>query len=327
MAELNHTTHPNNWARDLVLIAKNTIVWLNQLSQKYRREIKHLDQIPEEELGDLSTRGINGLWLVGVWQRSPASQKIKHLYGRLDAISSAYSINDYTIADELGGEDAFLELKHTAKFHGIHLACDMVANHTGLDSPWVIHHPERFITIDENPRREFEFNTQNLSDYPSTAIYLEDGYYNQSKAAEVFKYQRKSESRERFIYHGNDGTSMPWNDTAQLNYLNPETRRAVLNEIIAVANKFDIIRLDAAMTLIKKHFKRLWFPSKGGEKFIPTRGNFNMTEEEFDRFMPEEFWKEVITELKSKAPHTLLIAEAFWLMEKFFLNEIKMHRV
>ena len=53
----------------------------------------------------------------------------------------------------------------------------------------------------------------------------------------------------RYIYHGNDGTSMPWNDTAQLNYLNPAVREAVIQTILEVARRFPIIRFDAAMTL------------------------------------------------------------------------------
>jgi hypothetical protein len=28
--------------------------------------------------------------------------------------------------------------------------------------------------------------------------------------------------KTKYIYHGNDGTSMPWNDTAQLNYFEPD---------------------------------------------------------------------------------------------------------
>jgi len=81
------------------------------------------------------------------------------------------------------------------------------------------------------------------------------------------------------------------------------------------------------MTLTRKHFKRLWFPSPDGDQCIPTRDAFPMSQKEFDQQMPQEFWAEVIQELSLKAPQTLLIAEAFWLTEHFFINEIGMHRV
>jgi hypothetical protein len=77
---------------NLVMIAKNIFVWLDQLSKKYKREIKTLDQIPSEELEQLQKRNINGLWLIGVWERSTASETIKHVMGNTDAVASAYSL-------------------------------------------------------------------------------------------------------------------------------------------------------------------------------------------------------------------------------------------
>jgi hypothetical protein len=53
----------------LVLLAKNSYVWLEQLSRKYQRWIKTLDQIPDEELDVLKNRGFTGLWLIGLWER------------------------------------------------------------------------------------------------------------------------------------------------------------------------------------------------------------------------------------------------------------------
>ena len=315
------------WKRNLVLIAKNTYVWLDQLSKKYLTPITQLDQIPLEEIAEIASKGFNGLWLVGIWQRSSASNRIKHLYGRKDVIASAYSIYEYKIAEDLGGECALAKLREKTSAHNILLACDMVPNHTGLDSPWVFQHPDWYIAADENPRADFCFDTINLSKDPLGEIYLEEGYYNQTGAAEVFKFVSQPNGKIRYIYHGNDGTSMPWNDTAQLNYLNTATRQAVLDEILSVASRFKVIRLDAAMTLVREHFKRLWFPDQGGKKFIPTRDRFNIPDAAFDNLMPKEFWQEVIEKVNKKAPNTLFIAEAFWLMEKYFINEIGMHRV
>ena len=58
------------WMPNVVLIAKSTYVWLHQLSLQYGRQISRLDQIPDEELDTLRDRGMNGLWLIGVWERS-----------------------------------------------------------------------------------------------------------------------------------------------------------------------------------------------------------------------------------------------------------------
>ena len=93
----------------------------------------------------------------------------------------------------------------------------------------------------------------------------------------VFRHQDHRDGRTRYIYHGNDGTSMPWNDTAQLNYLIPEVREAVIQTILHVARQFPIIRFDAAMTLAKKHYQRLWFPEPGHGGAIPSRAEHGMT--------------------------------------------------
>ena len=54
----------------------------------------------------------------------------------------------------------------------------------------------------------------------------------------VFKHYDRRNGRTRYIYHGNDGTSTPWNDTAQLNYLIPDVREAVIQTILHVARQF-----------------------------------------------------------------------------------------
>ena len=317
----------HNWKQNIVLIAKNTFVWLYQLSDKYNKPIKHLDQIPIEELESLRSFGVNGLWLIGIWERSPASKNIKELYGKKNAIASAYSIYNYRITNDLGGENAYLKLKTKANDAGLKLGCDMVPNHTGIDSPWVIDHPDWFIQTERNPSSGFEYNSPNLSSDPRAEIRIEEGYFTQTGAAEVFQFRCNTSEKNLYMYHGNDGTSMPWNDTVQLNYLNQKTRTAVREVILDVAGKFDIIRLDAAMTLTRQHYKRLWFPYIGGTKFIPTRGNHNMDDLDFDDQMPQEFWVEVLNDIQEKQPDTLLIAEAFWLMEGFFIQHLGMDRV
>ena len=47
------------WMPNLVLIAKQTYVWLNQLAKEYQRDVHTLDQIPDEELDKLAARGFS----------------------------------------------------------------------------------------------------------------------------------------------------------------------------------------------------------------------------------------------------------------------------
>src|ERR1019366_4817231 len=102
------------WMPSTVLIAKSTYVWMAQLSKKYQRSISRLNEIPDEELQLLADRGLNSLWLIGVWERSRASKTIKQLCGNQDAVASAYSLFNYTISEDLGGERAYNHLRDRA---------------------------------------------------------------------------------------------------------------------------------------------------------------------------------------------------------------------
>ncbi|HDD61119.1 MAG TPA: alpha-amylase [Chloroflexi bacterium] len=316
-----------DWMPNVILLAKNIFVWLDQLSKEYQTSIYQLCHIPDQELEKLSSWGITGLWLIGLWQRSSASQKIKQICGNLDAVPSAYSLYDYSISDSLGGEEAYQDLSNRAARFNIRLAADMVPNHMGIYSNWVIEHPDWFLSVNKPPFPGYSFNGPDLSEDQRVGIFLEDHYYDKTDAAVVFKRLDRHTSSEKFIYHGNDGTSMPWNDTAQLDFLNPEVREAVIQNILHVAKKFPIIRFDAAMTLTKKHIQRLWFPEPGSGGAIPTRSEFGLNKTDFNRLMPKEFWLEVVDRVASEAPDTLLLAEAFWMMEGYFVRNLGMHRV
>ncbi len=316
-----------SWMPSLVLIAKNALVWLHQLSLTYAREITRLDQIPEEELITMAERGINGLWLIGIWQRSPASEKIKKLCGNPEAAASAYSLFDYEISPELGGWESLDAFRDRCGQYGIRLAADMVPNHTGIDSRWVRTRPDLFMSLPYCPYPSYTFNGPDLSSDPSVGIWLEDHYYSRSDAAVVFKRLDRHSGEVRYLYHGNDGTGMAWNDTAQIDFLNPAAREAVKERILHVASHFSIIRFDAAMVLAKQHIRRLWYPAPGAGGAIPSRSEHAMSDETFDRAMPNEFWREVVDLCAEKAPDTLLLAEAFWLMEGYFVRTLGMHRV
>ncbi|MFA7289962.1 MAG: alpha-amylase family glycosyl hydrolase [Melioribacteraceae bacterium] len=316
-----------DWMPNVKLIAKNSYVWLDQLSKKYNRSIKTLNEIPDEELDQLAKWNFNGLWLIGIWERSNASKKIKHILGNIDAVSSAYSLFDYDIAADLGGEAAYQNLNERAKQRGIRLASDMVPNHTGIFSKWVLSHPEYFIQSHQSPFPNYRFTGPDLSDDSNYIIQIEDGYWSKTDAAVVFQMIDKRNGQTRFIYHGNDGTNMPWNDTAQLNMLNEDVRKAVIDKIFDVAKRFSIIRFDAAMTLTKRHFSRLWYPEPGSGGDIPSRIDHALTKEQFDGKFPEEFWREVVDKINLELPETLLLAEAFWLMEGYFVRSLGMHRV
>jgi glycosidase len=325
--EYERFSDDREWMPKVVLMAKTVLVWLYQLSKKYNREISRLDQIPDEELDILRDQGFTGLWLIGLWERSTASRTIKQLCGNPEAAASAYSLEDYEIAGNLGGWDALSNLRTRLWQRGIRLASDMVPNHTGMDAKWVVEKPDLFIQRRDNPFPQYTYNGPNLSHDSRVAVYLEDHYYSKTDCAVCFKRVDTATGDTRYIYHGNDGTGMPWNDTAQIDFLNPQAREEVMQKILHVARNFPIIRFDAAMVLAKKHIKRLWYPEPGKGGDIATRSESALNAAQFEQAIPNEFWREVVDRVAKEVPDTLLLAEAFWMMEGYFTRTLGMHRV
>ena len=325
-APANYSTD-SSWMPEVVMLAKSTYVWLDQLSKLYRRPINRLQDIPDAELDKMADRGFTALWLIGIWQRSYASQKIKQLQGNPEAKASAYALEKYDISEDIGGYEGYENLRHRTMIRGIRLASDMVPNHTGMDSELVRNSPDWFLSTDTPPYYNYSYNGPNLSRDSRYGIYLEDGYWNRSDAAVTFKRVDYLTGDTRFIYHGNDGTIMPWNDTAQLNFLSPEVREGVIQQILHVARMFPIIRFDAAMVLAKRHIQRLWFPLHGQSAGVPSRSSSAMSMADFDAAIPEEFWREVVDRIQREVPDTLLLAEAFWMLEGYFVRTLGMHRV
>lgn len=327
MKEYERFSDDKEWMPKVVLMAKTVLVWLDQLSKKYKRNISRLDQIPDEELDLLKNEGFTALWLIGLWERSTASRTIKQICGNPEAAASAYSLDDYEIASNIGGWSALENLRTRLWHRGIRLASDMVPNHTGMDAKWVVEKPDLFMQRRDNPFPQYTYNGVNLSRDSRVAIYLEDHYYSKTDCAVCFKRVDTQTGDTRYIYHGNDGTGMPWNDTAQIDFLNPQAREEVMQKILHVARNFPIIRFDAAMVLAKKHIKRLWYPEPGKGGDIATRSEFALSAKQFENAIPKEFWREVVDRVAKEVPDTLLLAEAFWMMEGYFTRTLGMHRV
>jgi len=327
MNEYERFSADSEWMPNVILMAKTVLVWLDQLTKQYGYPITRLDQIPDAELDRLRDEGFTGLWLIGLWERSKASKRIKQICGNPEAAASAYSLYDYNIAQNIGGWDALGNLRNRLWQRGIRLASDMVPNHTGMDGDWVVNRPDLFVQRRDNPFPQYTYNGENLSQDPRVSVFLEDHYYSKDDCSVVFKRVDNQTGDTRYIYHGNDGTGLPWNDTAQIDFLNPEAREAVMQEILHVAQNFPIIRFDAAMVLAKKSIRRLWYPEPGHGGDIATRSETGLSTQQFNDAIPNEFWREVVDRVAKECPDTLLLAEAFWMMEGYFVRTLGMHRV
>ncbi len=264
-------------ARYPSLFQINTRVWLTELARRLGRAVT-LDDIPEQELDRLDSRGFDWIWLLSVWQTGAAGRRVsrtnqdwqaefRHTLPDLreeDVAGSGFAITGYTVHPLLGGDAALARLRTRLLQRGLRLMLDFVPNHTALDHPWVESHPEYFIAgTEEDLRRE----PQNY-----TRITTADGGHR------VFAY-------------GRDPYFSGWPDTLQLDYSARATQRAMAAELAKIAGQCDGVRCDMAMLVLPDVFQRTW-----GRR-------------------PEPFWSRVIPEVREQVPGFCFMAEVYWDLE------------
>ncbi|MCR4290592.1 MAG: alpha-amylase family glycosyl hydrolase, partial [Candidatus Scalindua sp.] len=298
----------------------NTRVWLRELSHKYQEEIR-LGNITQEEITNIKKLGFDAVWLMGVWRSSERGREIalnhKELRGEFlnvlpdlkpeDIACSPYSIAGYEPDASLGGLRGLIAFKKALSLSGMKLILDFVPNHVALDHPWVDKKPEYFING----------TTQELQDNPGSFFSTGD---------------------RAVIAHGKDPYFPAWTDVAQLNYFNPETRQAMLQELLKVASLCDGVRCDMAMLILKRIQKQIWGERVfAGNKFRgPKTAFWQDTIAEVKPFLKRiqkqtwgdkvfgsnkfsetktEFWQDATVEVKKIYPDFFFIAEVYWGME------------
>ncbi len=270
----------SNWPAHPVICELNTWVWLSDLGQQ-EGPVVTLGNVPQTELERLAGYGFNGLWLMGVWERSPGARQddLRHPakldgfrlalpdFAPEDAIGSPYAIHSYRVDARLGGDGELAELRARLSKLGLRLILDFVPNQVAIDHPWLSEHPEWFV---QGTEADLERAPQ---DY----------------------FRGNGEGRGRVFAHGRDPVYPGWTDTAQLDLRRPDTRRAQAEILLQIAGRCDGVRCDLAMLVTHDVFLRTW-----GGQFDPPG---------------TEFWPESIQEVKARYPDCMLLAEVYWDLE------------
>ena len=223
-----------DWMPRLVLVAKSTYVWLDQLSKAYGRDIQPAR--PDPRRGARPPRAARLHRPVadralgaqpGVAADQAAARQSRG--GRVGLL--ARRLPDRRRPRRRGRVRGPQGARVGARASGSR--SDMVPNHMGIDSRWVVEHPDWFISLAEPPYPAYSFTGPDLSPDGRVALRIEDHYFDNTDAAVVFQRVDTATGDTRYVYHGNDGTRMPWNDTAQLDYLRADVREAVIQTILA----------------------------------------------------------------------------------------------
>jgi Alpha amylase, catalytic domain len=255
----------------------NTWAWLERLTRRRGHPIT-LGNVPDEEWDELHRRGFDLIWLMGVWERSPESQRIfqtdaaqfpefdKALPGWTpeQIVGSPYSVRAYSPDARMGTWAEIDAIREKLHARGMGLLLDFVPNHTALDHTWVRTHPEFYI---QGTREDARNNP------------------------EAFFEVRTDRGATVAIARARDPYFPPWKDVAQLNLFESGARAALLDSLREIARHCDGVRCDMAMLVLNEIFANTWSASLAGRQ-VPT----------------DEFWTDAIAGI----PGLVWLAEVYW---------------
>ena len=273
-------THHNltpHWPRRPIIYEINTWVWLHELSRQARRPLT-LGEIRGDVWDALASYRFDAVWLMGVWERSPAglavsmrNESLLAEFRRLlpdftaeDNVGSAYCVKEYAVDARLGGPQGLAAARKELAKRGMRLILDFVPNHVAPDHAWAAAHPEYFIQGTGN----------DLSEKPGEFVRV----------------------GEHVLACGRDPYFPPWQDVLQLNAFSPELRKAATDTVLSIADQCDGMRCDMAMLLLNHVFERTWGGRAGPRP-------------------QTDYWREVIGAAKERYPEALFMAEAYWDLE------------
>lgn len=268
-----------------VVYEVNTHVWLRE--QPWARgESRDVADIPDEKISDWAGKGIDAVWLLGVWKKGKATRRIclenpdlktlleKALPGHTpeQVIGSPFSIAEYSLDPALGNTASLPRLRKKLNNHGIRLFLDFVPNHLAVDHSWTLERPACFVSGSE------------------VELERQPGNY--------FRVEGRPDA---ILAHGRDPYFSAWTDTVQLNLFSSEARSLLMRELLAISELCDGVRCDMAMLMTN-------------EVFIQTWGDLSVIE--YPDGAAPEFWTEAIAAVKKAHPEFLFVAEVYWGLER-----------
>ena len=209
--------------------------------------------MPAEEWDAIRQLGFDAVWLMGVWERSPAGIAIALENDGLtasfrralpdfrtdDVVGSPYCIRSYTVDAHLGGPAGLAAARAALAERGMSLILDFVPNHVAPDHAWIETHPEYFVRGSED-----------------------------DLARDPASYVRAGES---VLARGRDPFFPAWPDVVQLNAFSPDQRTAAIETLKSIAAQSDGVRCDMAMLMMSDTFARTWGRAQARSR-TPTTG-------------------------------------------------------
>ncbi|GAB1693590.1 alpha-amylase family glycosyl hydrolase [Krasilnikovia sp. M28-CT-15] len=267
----------SGWPSHPVVYEVDTWPWLAELGRRTGAPVT-LAQVPADAWDALALPGTDAVWLMGVWQRSPAGLAVARQNAGLrdafraalsdltpeDVVGSPYCVRKYVVDDRLGGPAGLAAARAELARRGLRLILDFVPNHVAPDHPALLEHPDWFVRGTARDRATAPDDWLDINGH--------------------------------IVARGRDPFFPAWPDVVQLNAFRPELREATTDVLDRILAQCDGVRCDMAMLVTNDVFGKTWGAHVGASP-------------------AEEFWPAVLGPLRLRHPNAVLIAEAYWDME------------
>ncbi len=264
------------WPKNPKIYQINTWPWLSSLSQKYEKKIT-LNNIPDE-IFDSDLKYFDVIWLMGVWERSPKSREIALKHPELQT-EFHDALKDFSPDDVVGSPYSVFYYHVDAHLGGSEGLAAFRMQLMGRSKFLLLDYVPNHVSVDH-------IWTLEKSDVFITGT--EDDLKN---------YPDEFFINYDVIYaHGKDPYFPPWTDTVQINAFSPVARQKAINTLLNIASKCDGVRCDMAMLVTNEIFKQTW-------------------SERITEIPKDEFWEEIIGEIRQEYPNFKFIAEVYWDLE------------
>jgi hypothetical protein len=132
-----------SWPKHPLIYEINTWVWLDEQCALT------LASVPDAEWDGIAALGFDAVWLMGVWERSPAGIRISMANDGLlaqfrlalpdfterDNVGSPYCVRRYAVDAHLGGDEALAIARNEIARRGMRLILDLLQFPNGMAGP------------------------------------------------------------------------------------------------------------------------------------------------------------------------------------------------
>ena len=275
------------WPENPVVHEVFTWVWLTDLERALGRPLTLAD-VPRRVWDDIARPGIDAVWLMGIWERSPLGASIARTDPGMrasheaalgepaedDVVGSAYCIRDYTVDARFGGDEALAVARAELAARDVRLVLDLVPNHIAPDHRWVTERPELLVRGDHDDLRRD----------PDSFL----------------------EVAGRVFARGRDPNFPAWPEVLQLDASSSDLRAAMAELVVELTERCDGLRCDMAMLVLDGVFHRTWGDrATGGASPDGGRG----------------YWPTVLSAARRARPGFIFWAEAYWDLESVLVEQ------